>query len=245
MWMMRMREEEENTLLSAIQLHLWHLLLSLVSPPGDRAVIPPPSTKVASTGARITVRFRLPDPFTRGEVVRTSSHAYATPSPLFSLSPPAAGRSPRLGAPAPSEHSSPPPVPSPLLPSSRYEVVESSTTRPTGGRGIDYGFVSTVDAEARRQGIREVRYGDVLIVEEDAYASGEAWAHSIGLSQTVHHELQTHHTAPVIRDMRREMVDIQAELLALREQQRRARQPRPDARVPDYQEASKDVDSRI
>ncbi|GKE12023.1 putative reverse transcriptase domain-containing protein [Tanacetum coccineum] len=42
---------------------------------------------------------------------------------------------------------------------SRYEVGESSTARPTGGRGIDYGFVSTVDAEARRRGIREVGYG--------------------------------------------------------------------------------------
>ncbi|GJZ11383.1 hypothetical protein Tco_0546142, partial [Tanacetum coccineum] len=41
----------------------------------------------------------------------------------------------------------------------RYEVGESSTARPTGGRGIDYGFVSTVDAEARRRGIREVGYG--------------------------------------------------------------------------------------
>nr|GEZ17164.1 reverse transcriptase domain-containing protein [Tanacetum cinerariifolium] len=42
---------------------------------------------------------------------------------------------------------------------SRYEVRESSTTRPTGGRGIDYGFFSTLDAEARRQGIGEVGYG--------------------------------------------------------------------------------------
>ncbi|GKF07452.1 hypothetical protein Tco_0041676, partial [Tanacetum coccineum] len=42
---------------------------------------------------------------------------------------------------------------------SRYEVGESSTARPTEGRGIDYGFVSTVDAEARRQGISEVGYG--------------------------------------------------------------------------------------
>ncbi|GKG40400.1 hypothetical protein Tco_0467177, partial [Tanacetum coccineum] len=33
---------------------------------------------------------------------------------------------------------------------SRYEIRESSTARPTGGRGIDYGFVSTVDAEERR-----------------------------------------------------------------------------------------------
>ncbi|GJS19941.1 hypothetical protein Tco_0448573 [Tanacetum coccineum] len=42
---------------------------------------------------------------------------------------------------------------------SRYKVGESSTARPTRGRGIDYGYVSTVDAEERRQGIRDVRYG--------------------------------------------------------------------------------------
>ncbi|GKD12414.1 hypothetical protein Tco_1196821, partial [Tanacetum coccineum] len=42
---------------------------------------------------------------------------------------------------------------------SRYEIGESSTVRPTGGQGIDYGFISTVDAEARRQGIDEVGYG--------------------------------------------------------------------------------------
>ena len=42
---------------------------------------------------------------------------------------------------------------------SRYEVGESSTVRPTGGRGIDYGFASTVDAEMRRRGIDEVGYG--------------------------------------------------------------------------------------
>ncbi|GJT01730.1 hypothetical protein Tco_0822899 [Tanacetum coccineum] len=40
-----------------------------------------------------------------------------------------------------------------------YEVKESSTARPTRGQGIDYGFVSTVDAEERRQGIRDVGYG--------------------------------------------------------------------------------------
>nr|GFA57782.1 hypothetical protein [Tanacetum cinerariifolium] len=52
----------------------------------------------------------------------------------------------------------------------RYEVDESSTARPTGGRGIDYGFVSTLDAEARRQGIREVGYGirDTWVDSEEA-----------------------------------------------------------------------------
>nr|GEY89269.1 hypothetical protein [Tanacetum cinerariifolium] len=33
----------------------------------------------------------------------------------------------------------------------------------------------------------------VWIVEEEAYAAREAWAHSIGLSQIVHHKLQTLH----------------------------------------------------
>nr|GEW47220.1 hypothetical protein [Tanacetum cinerariifolium] len=153
---------------------------------------------------------------------------------------------------------------------SRYKIGESSTARPTGYRGIDYGFVSTLDAEARRRWIGDVGYGirgtwvdpaetvyeiapmtvgevntmvtelaelhehdtqdlyvlledaqdsrtrisqrvamdsqrvdllmedmiayqeTILIVEEEAYATREAWAHSIGLSQTVHYELQTH-----------------------------------------------------
>nr|GEY44462.1 hypothetical protein [Tanacetum cinerariifolium] len=48
---------------------------------------------------------------------------------------------------------------------SRYEVEESSTARPIGGQGIDYGFVSTLDVEARRRGIGEVGYGirDTLV----------------------------------------------------------------------------------
>ncbi|GJR08624.1 hypothetical protein Tco_0791276 [Tanacetum coccineum] len=45
--------------------------------------------------------------------------------------------------------------------------------------------------------------------------------------------------------MRREISGMQAELLAPREQQRRARQPRPEARIPDHQDASGDADSHI
>ncbi|GJR07194.1 putative reverse transcriptase domain-containing protein [Tanacetum coccineum] len=234
---------------------------------------------------------------------------------------------------------------------SRYEIGESSTARPTGDRGVDYGFVSTVDAEARRQGISEVGYGirdtwvdpaeavpeiapmtvgevntrvtelaelhehdtqdlyalledaqdsrsrisqrvdmdsqrvdllmgdrmtlqeTVWMVEEEAYASREAWAHSIGLSQATHQELQTHrdhvyahethlqahqthsskrtgHQARcrdysvVMRDMRREMGDMQTELLALRGQ-RRARQLALDARIPYHQDALEDANSHI
>nr|GEV81506.1 hypothetical protein [Tanacetum cinerariifolium] len=39
---------------------------------------------------------------------------------------------------------------------SKYEVKESFTARPTEGQGIDFGFVSNLDAKARRRGIREV-----------------------------------------------------------------------------------------
>ncbi|GJS80177.1 hypothetical protein Tco_0730058 [Tanacetum coccineum] len=52
-------------------------------------------------------------------------------------------------------------------------------------------------------------------------------------------------TSRVIRDMRREMSDMQAELLALREQRRTAGQSGPEARIPDHQEASGDADSHI
>nr|GEY33531.1 hypothetical protein [Tanacetum cinerariifolium] len=52
-------------------------------------------------------------------------------------------------------------------------------------------------------------------------------------------------TLRVIRDMRQEMGDMQAELLALREQSRRARQPRSDARVPDHHDAPRDTDIHI
>ncbi|GKF83514.1 hypothetical protein Tco_0245170, partial [Tanacetum coccineum] len=146
------------------------------------------------------------------EVERLLAMPTPPPSPPISLSPPSARK--RLArCMAPSTHSSPPPVPSPLLPSSGcptqiqtlriastqalvdavtaalpspplppsvyipppvdrrddipeseqpprkrsclfalgsiYKVGESSTARPTGGRGVDYGFVSTLDAEER------------------------------------------------------------------------------------------------
>ncbi|GJV79695.1 hypothetical protein Tco_1515565 [Tanacetum coccineum] len=68
----------------------------------------------------------------------------------------------------------PPPTPSYYIYHYLYEIEESSTAGPTRGRGVDYGFVSTVDAEARRQGISEVGYdlaelqGDMII--QDLYA---------------------------------------------------------------------------
>ncbi|GKB49710.1 hypothetical protein Tco_0900463 [Tanacetum coccineum] len=177
---------------------------------------------------------------------------------------------------------------------SRYELGESYTARPTEGRGVDpaeavpkiapmtLGEVNTrvielaelhehdtQDLYALLEDAQEAHQETIQIVEEEAYASREAWAHVIGLSQAVHYELQTHReqmqqakmaelqetdrrrqaqmieTLRVMRDMRQEMGDMQAELLALREQQRRARQPGSDARALDHQEASRDTDSHI
>nr|GEX35310.1 hypothetical protein [Tanacetum cinerariifolium] len=117
------------------------------------------------------------------EVERLLAMLTPSPSPLASLSPPSVReRLARCTAPAalPSPPLPPPQhMPSPVdcrddIPEtempprkrlclstlgSRYEVRESSTTRPTRGQGIDYGFVSTLDAKARRRGIGEVRYG--------------------------------------------------------------------------------------
>ncbi|GJS77876.1 putative reverse transcriptase domain-containing protein [Tanacetum coccineum] len=291
-------------------------IVKLVSPPeGAEPVTPPPSTDITTTGARITVRLQasisLPP---EAEVERLLAMPTPPPSPPISLSPPSAGE--RLArCMAPSAHLSPPPMPSPLLPSSgcltqiqtlriastqalvdavtatlpspplpplppslyvpppidhrddilefelpphkrsclstlgpRYEVGESSTAKPTEGRGIDYGDTWVDPAEAvpeiapmtmgevntRVTELAELHEHDthdlyalledahdsrtsisqrvtmnsqrvdlliedriahqeiVLIVEEEAYASREAWAHSVGLSQAVYYELQTH-----------------------------------------------------
>ncbi|GKC39000.1 hypothetical protein Tco_1051384, partial [Tanacetum coccineum] len=93
--------------------------VELVSPPeGTKPVTPPPSTDITTTGARITVRLHdsisLPP---KAEVERLLAMPTPPPSPLISLSPPSTGK--RLARfTALSAHSSPPPVPSPLLLSS-------------------------------------------------------------------------------------------------------------------------------
>nr|GEX36130.1 hypothetical protein [Tanacetum cinerariifolium] len=338
----------------------------LVSPPeGTEPIIPPPSIDTATTGAKITIRLQTSISFPpEAEVERLLAMPTPSPSPLTSLSPPsAAERLARCTAPAalpsplllPSLYLPPPvdrrdDIPESEQPprkkvclstlGSRHEVGESSTR----GRGVDYGFADTVEAEMRHQDIREVGCGirdtwidpaeavlemapttleevntrvtelaelhehdtqdlyallkdaqdgktrisqrvaidsqrvDLLMkdrmtlqeivwfMEEEVYAAQEAWTHSIGLSQTVHHELQTLHTADrdgktpeadymrqsqrvetlrVMKDMRREMGDMQAELLALRRQPRRAGQPGGDARVPNHHDAPRDANSHI
>ncbi|GJZ35944.1 putative reverse transcriptase domain-containing protein, partial [Tanacetum coccineum] len=298
---------------------------------GTEPVIPPPSTDI-TIGARITVRpqtsISLPP---EAEVERLFAMTTPSPSPPISLSPPYVGER-LVRSMAPPAHSSPPPVPSPLLPSSgcptQIQTLRIASTQalidavtatlpsppllplppslyipplvdcrddipesePTRGRGIDYRFVSMVDAEERRHGTRDVGYGirdtwvdlaevvpeiapmtlgevntrvtelaelhehdtqdlyalledaqDIWMVEEEAYASREAWAHSIGLSHVTHQELQTHRDH--VHETRFQMQ--QAELAALRETDRRrqAQMPGPGARIPDHQDAFGDADN--
>ncbi|GJZ85557.1 hypothetical protein Tco_0650896 [Tanacetum coccineum] len=246
----------------------------------------------------------------------------------MSLSPPSAGE--RLArCTAPPAHSSPPPVPSPLLPlsgyptqiqtlritstqalidavtaalpspplpplplslyipppadrrdfipefeqpprkrlclstlGSRYEIGES--------RGVDYGFVSIVDAEARQQGISEVGYGIRDTWVDPTEAASEVAPMTVGEANTrvtelaELHERDTHDLYALLEDAQDVGLYNQAcrykltrvDLLwgigltlrprcYLREQQRRARQPGPDARIPDHQDASGDADSHI
>nr|GEZ79870.1 hypothetical protein [Tanacetum cinerariifolium] len=245
------KEDEEDKHLAPADSVVVIPIDELVSPPEEiKPTIPPPSTDTTTIGARITIRSQtsisLPP---EAEVKRLLAMPTLPPSPLTSLSPPSAGeRLARCIAPAA--------LPSPLLPpfsfpppvdrreaipeseqpphkrlclstlGSMYEVGESSTR----GRGVDYRFADTVEAEMRHRekvntrvtelaelhehdtqdlyalledaqddlqrvnllmGDRMTLEETVWIVEEEAYAAREAWAQSVGLSQTVHHELQT------------------------------------------------------
>ncbi|GJR46518.1 hypothetical protein Tco_1314621 [Tanacetum coccineum] len=116
-----------------------------VSPPkGIEPVIPPPSTDITTTGARIIVRLQasisLPP---EAEVERLLAMPTPPPSLPISLSEPMQGRALHM-RPALIMH---------------INHKHLSSARPHQRRGSSYGFVSTLDAEERRRGIREVGYG--------------------------------------------------------------------------------------
>ncbi|GJX21950.1 reverse transcriptase domain-containing protein [Tanacetum coccineum] len=239
-------------------------------PEGIEPVIPPPSTDII-IGARISVRpqtsISLPP---EAKVERLLAMTTLSPSLPISLSPPSAGdRLDRITStqalidavtaalPLPPSLYIPPPV------DHRDEIPESEQPP---RRGIDYGFVSTIDAEERRQGIRDVGYGirdtwvdpteavpeiAPMAVGEDAQdrdnmdGGGGGLCFPRGLGSLDRIESGDSSRALDPSDMWQEMSDMQAELLSLREQQRRARQPRPEARIPDHQDASGDADSHI
>ncbi|GJY94327.1 reverse transcriptase domain-containing protein [Tanacetum coccineum] len=244
-------EEEEEHLAPADPTTVIPVDEPIFPPEGTEPVIPPPSTDI-TIGARITVRpqtfISLPP---EAEVERLLTMTTPSPSPPISLSPPSV----EFGPPY----------------SSRYEIGESSTARPTRGRGIDYGFVSTVDAEERRQGIRDVGYGirDTWVDPAEAVPEiapmtvGEVNTRVIELAEL--HERDTQDLYALLEDAqdstpdaaiaaeyshsdtssgtRDSLLSSQLSKAALRRLNRKARQPGPEARIPGHQDASRDVDS--
>nr|GEU96104.1 putative reverse transcriptase domain-containing protein [Tanacetum cinerariifolium] len=251
--------------------------------------------------ARITVQLLAAISFPpKAEVERLLAVPTPSSSPLASLSPPSTEeRLARYTAPAalPSPPLPPPQHMPPLV--NRKDDIPETEMPPRK---------STLDAEARRRGIKEVRYGirdtsvdpiktvpkiphmtmgddcttrisqrvavdsqrvDLLmkdkiahqetiqIVEDEAYAASGTYDRDIpsnGRHETrdgrhadlreTYRRRQAHmiETFRVIGDMRREMGDMQVELLVLREQPRRVGEPGGDARVPNHQDAPRDAD---
>nr|GEY40351.1 hypothetical protein [Tanacetum cinerariifolium] len=230
---------------------------------GTEPVIPPPTTDITTIGARITIRLQasisLPP---KEEVERLLAMPTPPPSPLTSLSPPSVkvrlARCTALSA-----HSSPPHVPSLFLPSSGCPT-QIQTLRIASTHALIDAVTAVLPSLPlyipphvdRRDDIPETELppykksclfalghsmmpGRVLLLDRPETEMAE-------LRETDRRrQTQMVEILRVIGDMRREMVDIKVELLALREQRRRARQPGSDARVPDHQDASRDTDSRI
>ncbi|GKC27498.1 hypothetical protein Tco_1034792, partial [Tanacetum coccineum] len=183
-------EEEEEHLAPADSAIVVPVDEPVFLPEGIEPVIPPPSTDI-TIGARIIVRpqtsISLPP---KAEVERLLAMTTPSPSPPISLSPPFA-RERLVRSMAPPTHSSPPPVPSPLLPSSVCPT-QIQTLRIASTQALIDAVIaalplpplppslyipppidhmdeipeseqpprkSTVDAEERQQGIRDVGYG--------------------------------------------------------------------------------------
>ncbi|GKF12015.1 hypothetical protein Tco_0049941, partial [Tanacetum coccineum] len=136
--------------------------VELVSPPeGTEPVIPPPSTDITTTGARITVRLQasisLPP---EAEVERLLAMPTLPPSPPISLSPCMASfaRSSPLPALVDAVTVALPSPPLPPLPPSLYmpSPIDRRDDIPESERPS---CKSTLDAEERRRGIKEVGYG--------------------------------------------------------------------------------------
>ncbi|GKC16685.1 hypothetical protein Tco_1013467 [Tanacetum coccineum] len=171
-------DEEEEEHLTLADSAVVVPTVELVSPPeGTKPVIPPPSTDITTTGARITVWLQasisLPP---EAEVREILAYGLITTINTISLSPPSAGER-LVGCTTPSAHSSPPPVPSPLLPSFGYEVEESSTVRPTKSRGVDYEAVPEIapmtigEVNTRVTELHEHDTQDLYALLEDAQDS--------------------------------------------------------------------------
>nr|GEW69253.1 hypothetical protein [Tanacetum cinerariifolium] len=179
-------EEEEDAHLAPADSVVVIPTDELVSPPGGAAISFPPEAKVERLLA-------MPTP---------------SPSPLTSLSPPSAKEHlARCTAPAalPS-----PPLPPPLyMPppvDHRDDILE--TDMPSQKRLC----LSTLGSRYERVDLlmedRIAHQETIQIVEDEAYAAREAWAHSIGLSQAVHSELQTYQEQGKIKKLEIELWNL-------------------------------------
>nr|GEU79227.1 reverse transcriptase domain-containing protein [Tanacetum cinerariifolium] len=251
-------EEEEEHLASADSSVVVPTIEPVSPLEGTEPVIPPPSTDITTTGARITALI---------DVVTT-----ALPSPLQPPLPP-----PQY---IPSLVDRRDDIPETELPPHKKSCMFA-----LGLREVRYGIKDTwIDLTDAVPEIAPMTLGevntrvtelaelhehdthDLYALLEDAQDSRTCISQRVTMdSQRTHHRVhetryqmqqaemaelretnrrrQAHmvETLRVMRDMRREMGDI-AELLALREQRRRARQPGSDARVLDHQDASRDAD---
>ncbi|GJX65314.1 putative reverse transcriptase domain-containing protein [Tanacetum coccineum] len=229
-----------------------------------KPVIPQPSTDITSLGLGFPADPRLHIPSTRGRRWRTSGPLTTpSPSPPISLSPPSAGERPCLVycriTPPSLPHQLPPSlphIPSPVdvgmiflsLSSSpqevafvticsRYEIGERLNTRVVELAGVPRG-IQRLYALLEDDSPRDSR-----MVEEEPYASAEAWARSIRMSTQANIPISaafrpivimcTHMSGPIYRHYQntyscrvlsfrhkhqamrlREMSDMQAELFS-------------------------------
>nr|GEZ04745.1 hypothetical protein [Tanacetum cinerariifolium] len=250
-------EEEEEHLAPADSAVVIPIDELVSTPEGIEPTIPPPSTNTTTIRARITIRpqtsISLPP---ETEVERLLAMPTPSPSPLTSLSPPSAGEHlARCMAPAALPSPPLPPSSYPPSPIDRRDGIPESEQPPrkrlclaTLGSRYEDLYALLEDAHDGRTRISQrvamdsqrvdLLMGDrmtlqetVWIMEKEAYAAREAWAQLIV------------ETLRVMREMRREMGDMQAELLALRGQPRRAGQPGGDVKVLNHQGAPRDADN--
>nr|GEX61393.1 putative reverse transcriptase domain-containing protein [Tanacetum cinerariifolium] len=197
------------------------------SPEGTEPVIPPPSTKTATTGARITIRLKAAISFSpKAEVERLLAMPTPSPSLLTSLSPPSAGehlaRCMALTA-LPS-----PPLPPPLhmpppvdcrddIPETEMPPRKRLCFSTLGSREVGYGIRDTwIDPTEIVPAIAPMTVGEVNTRVTELAELHEHDTHNLyalledaqdsrtRLSQAVHSELQTHQEqvqfmAPVTR----------------------------------------------
>ncbi|GJR80857.1 hypothetical protein Tco_0151642 [Tanacetum coccineum] len=136
---------------------------------------------------------------------------------------------------------------------SRYEIGESSTGISEVGYGIRDTWVDPAEAvpEVAPMTVGEVNTTVTKLAELHEHDTQDLYA-LLEDAQDSRRQYGLWRMRPMLLErlgltyrIESEMSDMQAELLAHQEQQRRARQPGPDARIPDHQDASGEADSHI